>query len=110
MTNAQKKKANAQEKKTVVAVAKPKLQVRRALKEIDTLMQNVSDTFDKTGANLLIGQDDVGESFGLQRIKRKRSKFESKLFREQHNDLYYKYCNDIEYYEYRAIGGDADAQ
>ena len=108
MTKAQKK-ANAQEKKTIVAVAKLKLQVRRALKEIDTLMQNVEDTFNKTGAIMLIGQDENGDSYGLQRVPRKRQKFESKLFREQHNDLYYQFCTEIKYNEFKAIGG-TDAQ
>jgi hypothetical protein len=105
MTNAVKK-AKAIELKTVVAVAKLKMQVRRTMKEIETLMQNVDDTFTRTKANLLIGQDENGVSYGLQKIKRKRSKFESKLFREQHNDLYYKYCTEIEYNEFKAVGGE----
>jgi hypothetical protein len=46
MTKAQKK-ANQLEKRDIVAVAKLKLTVRRALKEIDTLMQNVNNTFEK---------------------------------------------------------------
>ena len=105
MTNAVKK-AKAIELKTVVAVAKLKMQVRRTMKEIETLMQNVDDTFKRTKANLLIGQDENGVSYGLQKIKRKRSKFESKLFRVQHNDLYYKYCTEIEYNESKAVGGE----
>ena len=105
MTNAVKK-AKAIELKSVVAVAKLKMQVRRTMKEIETLRQNVDDTFKRTKANLLIGQDENGVSYGLQKIKRKRSKFESKLFREQHNDLYYKYCTEIEYNEFKAVGGE----
>jgi hypothetical protein len=49
MTNAVKK-AKAIELKTVVAVAKLKMQVRRTMKEIETLMQNVDDTFTRTKA------------------------------------------------------------
>jgi hypothetical protein len=71
MTNAVKK-AKAIELKSVVAVAKLKMQVRRTMKEIETLMQNVDDTFTRTKANLLIGQDENGVSYGLQKIKRKR--------------------------------------
>lgn len=104
MTKAQKK-ANQLEKRDIVAVAKLKLTVRRALKEIDTLMQNVNNTFEKTGAVMLIGQDENGVSYGLQRVPRKRQKFETKLFKEQHNDLYYKYCTEIKYNEFKAIGG-----
>ena len=28
----------------------------------------------------------------------------------QHNDLFKKFCTEIEYNEYKAIGSDADAQ
>jgi len=59
---------------------------------------------------MLIGQDENGVSYGLQTSYQESDKsFETNFFKEQHNDLYYKYCTEIKYNEYKAIGG-ADAE
>ena len=103
------KKLNQDEKKIVLAYAQLKLKANRLSKELDTMKQNVVDTFDRTNQNLIIVQDDNGESFGLQRINRKRKKFETANFKIAHNDLFNKFCTEIEYQEYKAIG-DNNAQ
>ena len=107
----QKAKKLKQEERTVVlAYAQLKLKANRLAKELDTMKQNVVDVFDRSNQNLIIVQDEHGISFGLQKINRKRKKFETANFKMQHNDLFNKFCTEIEYNEYKAIGSDADAQ
>ena len=102
------KKLKQEEKKVVLAYAQLKLKANRLSKELDTMKQNLVDVFDRTNQNLIIVQDDNGESFGLQKINRKRKKFETANFKIAHNDLYNKFTTDIEYQEYKAIGGSND--
>jgi len=104
MTNAVKK-LKLEEKKVILAYAQLKLKSNRLAKELDIIKQNVVDVFSRTNQNLIIVQDDNGESFGLQKINRKRKKFETANFKIAHNDLYNKFTTDIEYQEYKAIGG-----
>ena len=107
----QKAKKLKQEERTVVlAYAQLKLKANRLAKELDTMKQNVVDVFDRSNQNLIIVQDEQGNSFGIQKINRKRKKFETANFKIQHNDLFNKFCTEIEYNEYKAIGSDADAQ
>ena len=107
----QKAKKLKQEERTVVlAYAQLKLKANRLAKELDTMKQNVVDVYDRSNQNLIIVQDEHGNSFGLQKINRKRKKFETANFKIQHNDLFNKFCTEIEYNEYKAIGSDADAQ
>ena len=65
MTNAIKK-LKQDEKKIVLAYAQLKLKSNRLAKEIDTMKQNVVDVFSRTNQNLIIVQDEHGNSFGLQ--------------------------------------------
>ena len=103
------KKLKQDEKKSVLAYAQLKLKANRLNKELDTLKQNVVNVFDRTKQNLIIVQDEHGNNFGLQKINRKRKKFETANFKIAHNDLYNKFTTDIEYSEYKAIG-DNNAQ
>ena len=104
------KKLKQEEKKQVLAYAQLKLKQNRLSKELDTLKQNIVNVFDRTNQNLIIVQDEHGNSFGLQKINRKRKKFETANFKIAHNDLYNKFTTELEYSEYKAIGSDADAQ
>ena len=104
------KKLKQEEKKVVLAYAQLKLKANRLSKELDTMKQNIVDCFDRTNQNLIIVQDEHGNSFGKQKINRKRKKFETANFKIAHNDLYNKFTTDIESQEYKAIGSDADAQ
>ena len=104
------KKLKQDEKKSVLAYAQLKLKANRLSKELDTLKQNIVNVFDRTNQNLIIVQDEHGNSFGLQKINRKRKKFETANFKIAHNDLYNKFTTELEYSEYKAIGSDADAQ
>ena len=103
------KKLKQDEKKVVVAYVKLKLKANRLSKELDTMKQNIVDCFERTNQILIIVQDDNGESFGLQKINRKRKKFETANFKIAHNDLYNKFTTELEYSEYKAIG-DNNAQ
>ena len=103
------KKLKQDEKKVVIAYVQLKLKANRLTKELDTMKQNIVDCFERTNQNLIIVQDEHGESFGLQKINRKRKKFETANFKIAHNDLYNKFTTDIEYQEYKAIG-DNNAQ
>ena len=71
------KKLKQEEKKVVLAYAQLKLKANRLSKELDTMKQNIVDCFDRTNQNLIIVQDEHGNSFGLQKINRKRKKFET---------------------------------
>ena len=104
------KKLKQEERSVVLAYAQLKLKANRLAKELDTMKQNVVDVFDRSNQNLIIVQDEHGNSFGLQKINRKRKKFETANFKMQHNDIFNKFCTEIEYNEYKAIGSDADAQ
>ena len=109
MTNAVKR-VKQEEKKVILAYAQLKLKANRLSKELDTMKQNVVDVFDRSNQNLIIVTDEHGNNYGLQKINRKRKKFETANFKLAHNDLFNKYCTEIEYQEYKAIGSDADAQ
>ncbi len=103
------KKLKQEEKKVVLAYAQLKLKANRLSKELDTMKQNIVDCFERTKQNLIIVQDEQGNSFGVQKINRKRKKFETANFKIAHNDLFNKFCTEIEYQEYKAIG-DNNAQ
>tara|TARA_R100001086_G_scaffold202362_4_gene118502 strand:+ start:1234 stop:1560 length:327 start_codon:yes stop_codon:yes gene_type:complete len=107
MSNAVKK-LKADEKKIVMAYAINKLQYNRIGKELDKMKQNVINVFERTKTNLAIVQDENGSSYGVQRVRRKRKKFETANFKIKHNDLFNQFCTEIEYSEYKAIGDDND--
>ena len=104
------KKLKQDEKKSVLAYAQLKLKANRLNKELDTLKQNIVNVFDRTNQNLIIVQDEHGNSFGVQKINRKRKNFDKENFKVKHNDLFNEYQRIVEYSEYKAIGSDADAQ
>ena len=104
------KKLKQDEKKQVLAYVQLKLKSNRLNKELDTMKQNIVNCFDRTNQNLIIVQDEHGNSFGLQKINRKRKKFETANFKIAHNDLYNKFTTELEYSEYKAIGSDDNAQ
>jgi hypothetical protein len=108
MTQAQKR-LKIEEKKIVLSYVQLKLKANRLAKELDTMKQNIVDCFERTNQNLIIVQDDNGNSFGLQKINRKRKKFETANFKIAHNDLYNKFTTELNYSEYKAIG-DTNAQ
>ena len=98
------KKLKLEEKKVILAYVQLKIKSNRLAKELDTMKQNIVDCFDRTNQNLIIVQDEQGNSFGLQKINRKRKKFETANFKIAHNDLYNKFTTEIAYSEYKAIG------
>jgi len=104
------KKLKQDEKKVILAYVQLKLKSNRLNKELDTMKQNIVNCFDRTNQNLIIVQDEHGNSFGLQKINRKRKKFETANFKIAHNDLYNKFTTELEYSEYKAIGSDDNAQ
>ena len=107
MSNAVKK-LKADEKKIILAYAVNKLQLNRLSKELDKMKQNVVNVFERSKQNLVIVQDDNGCSYGVQKIKRKRKKFETANFKIKHNDLFNQFCTEIEYNEFKAIGDNND--
>jgi hypothetical protein len=98
------KRLKQDEKKIVLSYVQMKLKANRLAKELDTMKQNIVDCFERTKQNLIIVQDEQGNSFGLQKINRKRKKFETANFKIAHNDLFNKFTTEIEYCEYKAIG------
>jgi len=102
------KKLKADEKKVILAYAVNKLQLNRLSKELDTIKQNVVNVFERSKQNLIIVQDENGCSYGVQKIRRKRKKFETANFKIKHNDLFNQFCTEIEYNEFKAIGDNND--
>ena len=101
------KRVKQEEKKVILAYAQLKLKANRLSKELDTMKQNVVDVFERTNQNLVIVQDENGCSYGVQKIKRKRKKFETANFKIKHNDLFNQFCTEIEYNEFKAIGDNS---
>ena len=104
------KKLKQDEKKVVVAYATLKLKANRLNKELESMKEHIVNLFDRTNQNLIIVQDEHGNSFGVQKINRKRKNFDKENFKVKHNDLFNEYQRIVEYSEYKAIGSDADAQ
>ena len=96
MTQAQKR-LKTDEKKVILSYVQLKLKANRLSKELDTMKQNIVDCFERTNQNLIIVQDENGNSFGLQKINRKRKKFETANFKIAHNDLYNKFTTCLLY-------------
>ena len=69
MTQAQKR-LKVEEKKVILSYVQLKLKANRLSKELDTMKQNIVDCFEGTNQNLIIVQDEQGNSFGLQKINR----------------------------------------
>ena len=109
MTNAIKK-LKQDEKKVVVAYAKLKLKSNRLSKELDTMKQSIVNVFDRTNQNLIIVQDEHGNSFGIQKINRVRKSFDKDKFKLSHLDLYNAHQKQVAYCEYKAIGEVSNAQ
>ena len=97
------KRVKQEEKKVILAYAQLKLKANRLSKELDTMKQNVVDVFERSNQNLIIVQDEHGNNYGLQKTNRKRKKFETANFKIAHNDLFNKFCTEIEYQEYKSI-------
>jgi|TARA_R100000231_G_scaffold56251_1_gene46766 DNA-binding XRE family transcriptional regulator len=101
---AKKVRLKLQEESLIVAYANLKLKQNRLAKEIDTMRQNVVNLFDNKKVNVLFAKDKQGDIFGIQRINRKRKKFDTANFKIKHTDLFNKFTTEIEYSEYKALG------
>ena len=98
------KKLKQDEVKQVLAYVKLKLTANRVSKELETLRQNIVNVHERTKQNLIVVQDENGNSYGSQKINRKRKQFDKDKFKVKYNDLYNEYQKIIEYSEYIAIG------
>ena len=108
MQNAKKLKQD--EKKIVLAYATLKLKANRLNKELDSMKENIVNLFDRTNQNLVIVQDEHGNSFGIQKINRKRKNLDKDKFKLAHLDLWNEHQKQIAYCEYKAIGEVSNAQ
>ena len=104
------KKLKQDEHKQVLAYVKLKLTANRVSKELETLKQNIVNVHERTKQNLIVVQDENGNSFGSQKINRKRKSFDKDKFKVKYNDLYNEYQKQVEYSEYKAIGEVSNAQ
>ena len=104
------KKLKQDEKKIVVAYATLKLKANRLNKELDSMKEHIVNLFERSNQNLVIVQDEHGNSFGLQKINRKRKSFDKDKFKLSHLDLWNAHQKEIEYAEYKAIGEVSNAQ
>ena len=104
------KKLKQDEKKSVLAYAQLKLKANRLNKELDSMKEHIVNLFDRTNQNLIIVQDEHGNSFGLQKINRVRKSFDKDKFKLAHLDLWNAHQKQIEYAEYKAIGEVSNAQ
>ena len=104
------KKLKQDEKKVVLAYATLKLKANRLNKELDSMKENIVNLFDRTNQNLVIVQDEHGNSFGLQKINRVRKSFDKDKFKLAHLDLWNAHQKQVAYCEYKAIGEVSNAQ
>ena len=101
---AKKVRLKLQEETLIVSYANLKLKQNRLAKEIDTMKQEVVNLFDNKKVNVLFAKDKQGDIFGIQRISRKRKKFDTANFKIKHTDLFNQFTSEIEYNEYKALG------
>ena len=104
MSTAKKVRLKQDEEKLVVAYANLKLKQNRLAKEIDTMKQSVVNLFESKKVNVIFAKDKQDNIFGIQRIHRKRKKFDTANFKIAHTDLFNKFTSEIEYNEYKALG------
>ena len=105
MSNAVKKiRLKKDEEKLVVAYANLKLKQNRLAKELDTMKQSVVNLFENKKVNVIFAKDKQDNIFGIQRINRKRKKFDTANFKIKHTDLFNQFTIEIEYNEYKALG------
>ena len=104
MSTIKKVKLKQDEEKLVVAYANLKLKQNRLSKELDTMKQSVVNLFDRVKMNVVLAKDKQDIIFGIQRIHRKRKKFDTANFKIKHTDLFNKFTSEIEYNEYKALG------
>ena len=104
MSTAKKVRLNKDEEKLVVSYANLKLKQNRLSKELDTMKQSVVNLFDNKQVNVIFAKDKQDNIFGIQRINRKRKKFDTANFKIKHTDLFNKFTSEIEYNEYKALG------
>ena len=104
MSTIKKVKLKQDEEKLIVAYANLKLKQNRLSKEIDTMKQSVVNLFDRVKMNVVFAKDKQDNIFGIQRIHRKRKKFDTANFKIAHTDLFNKFTSEIEYNEYKALG------
>ena len=104
MSTVKKVRLKQDEEKLVVAYANLKLKQNRLAKEIDTMKQSVVNLFEDKKVNVIFAKDKQDNIFGIQRINRKRKKFDTANFKIAHTDLFNKFTSEIEYNEYKALG------
>ena len=104
MSTIKKVKLKQDEEKLIVAYANLKLKQNRLSKELDTMKQGVVNLFDRVKMNVVFAKDKQDNIFGIQRIHRKRKKFDTANFKIAHTDLFNKFTSEIEYNEYKALG------
>ena len=104
MSTAKKVRLKQDEEKLVVAYANLKLKQNRLSKEVDTMKQSVVNLFESKKVNVIFAKDKQDNIFGIQRIHRKRKKFDTSIFKIKHTDLFNKFTSEIEYNEYKALG------
>ena len=104
MSTVKKVRLKQDEEKLVVAYANLKLKQNRLAKELDTMKQGVVNLFEDKKVNVIFAKDKQDNIFGIQRINRKRKKFDTSNFKIKHTDLFNKFTSEIEYNEYKALG------
>ena len=105
MSNAVKKiRLKKDEEKLVVSYANLKLKANRILKEVDTMKPSVVNLFDRVKQNVVFAKDSNDNIFGIQRINRKRKKFDTANFKIKHTDLFNQFQTELEYNEYKPLG------
>ena len=104
MSTAKKVRLKQNEEKLVVAYANLKLKQNRLAKEVDTMKQSVVNLFEDKKVNVIFAKDKEDNIFGIQRINRKRKKFDTANFKIKNTDLFNQFTSEIEYNEYKALG------
>ena len=65
---------------------------------------HVVNLFEDKKVNVIFAKDKEDNIFGIQRINRKRKKFDTANFKIKYTDLFNQFTSEIEYNEYKALG------
>lgn len=107
MTNAVKR-LSEQDKKVIVSYVQLKSTIKNLSKQVELMKPTLKDIFEKRKSNFVVAQNKDGDEFGIQKIERDFSIFQTKVFKEQQPDIYKQYLKKDKRVEYKAIEGNND--
>ena len=107
MTNAVKR-LSEQDKKIIVSYVQLKSTIKNLSKQVELMKPSLKEIFEKRKSNFVVALDKNGNEFGIQKIERDFSIFQTKVFKEQQPNIYKQYLKTDKRVEYKTIEGNND--